>query len=205
MQLVLKAIIPSIEEVAWYALGGSFLLIALNITGIIDVLFTLSQTDADVRSYVDNSFVGFLQDIANPLNGRLGNSVVWALMGVVAFLLGSIAISEIQDLFDHTEQAIDTPRRFRMAVWVEFAVRMALRTVAFAGVLMWAYVFVSMLSPYASRLLLESLLATPAYAWGLLAFCVGSTLFSIWLYIGAVLCRFVALRVRVFSDKSWAE
>jgi hypothetical protein len=201
MQLVLKGIIPRIDEIIWYLLIGTLGIVALNIVGIIDVLFTLSQTDPEVQEYIDSSFVGMLRDAANPLNGRLGNSVVWAFMGVLAFTLGSIAISELQDLFDHNEQAKETPRKFRSSVWIEFAARLLIRTLALIGLVVWVYFFFAIITPYASSLLLESLLAPAAYIWGSLALLIGGLLFGLSLYASALFCRFVALRVRVFSDQ----
>lgn len=202
MQLMLKTIMPRSDEIIWYVFFGSIALVALNILGILDALFALSQTDADVQETINASFVGFIRDVSQPLNGRLGNSLVWAFMGLLAFTLGSVAVSEVQDLFDHTEQAKQTPGRYRAPIWIEFLVRTAIRTTAFIGIIIWLYTFASVIRPWISKLLLDSLFAPHAYIWGTLTFVLGSIVFGLSIYVVAVLARFVALRVRVFSPVS---
>lgn len=200
MQLMLKAIKPHSYELVWYLLFGTLGIVLLNLSGIIDTFFTVSGTDSDVQNYIDSSFVGVLQSISAPLNGRLGNSVIWAFMGVVAFTLGSIAVASIQDLLDHSDEARKAPRKLRGPVWVEFIVRACVRTIALVSLFVWVYVSAAYIIPFVSRLLLESLLAPTPFLWGTLAFALGVCAISLVLYVAAVLCRFIALRVRVFSS-----
>ena len=201
MQLVLKAIRPHLDEVIGYVVVGLLVLVAFNIAEIIDIVFVVSQTDMDVQTTVDTSLVGMIREVAMPLNGRLGNSVVWAFMGIIAFGLGSIVVAELQDLFDHSEQARDTPRHFRNSVWGEFFVRTILRTLALVGLIAWIYIFFAYISPYISRALLEAMLAPNGIFWGTLVLVVGGVIIGISLYSVAVFCRFIALRVRVFTDE----
>lgn len=202
---MLKAIIPRIEEVIGYFVVGLLAVVALNVTGIIEVLYAVSQTGLDVQQIVSTSFVGLLSDIAQPLNGRLGNSVIWATMGILAFCLGSIAVAELQDLFDHEEQAKVTSSRFRSTIWTEFVIRSVLRLLAIVGLITWVYLFVATVSPYVSRLMLNLLLADPVYLWGVVGVLIGGILFGLSFYTAALLCRFIALRVRVFSKESWVS
>lgn len=200
MQLVLKAIFPRSYELLWYLLFGTIAVLVLNISGIIDTFLTVTSTDPDVQGYIDSSLVGVIQDLSAPLNGRLGNSVVWAFMGALAFTLGSVVIAEIQDLLDHSDVARKTPKRQRGPVWTEFIVRVVIRTLALALLLIWVFITVVIIIPFTSRMLLEAFLAPTPYAWGLLALIVGSVTIGLSLYVAAILCRFTALRVRVFSS-----
>lgn len=197
---MLKAIKPHSYEPIWYLLFGTLGLVILNISGIIDTFLTVSGTDSDVQNYIDASIVGTLQDLSAPLNGRLGNSVVWAFMGALAFTLGSIAIAELQDLLDHSDTARKTPKTQRGTVWLEYITRISIRTVALISLFVWVYISAVLIIPFVSRLLLESLLAPMPYIWGTLAFIIGSVSLGLVLYVGAIICRFIALRVRVFSS-----
>lgn len=200
MQLVLKAILPRNYEAIWYYIFGLLLLVVLNVSGVIDVVLAVSQTDPDVQILVDSSLVGVLRDVSSPLNGRLGNSVVWAFMGVLAFTLGSVAISGVQDLLDHSDEARKKPKKLRASVWAEYGARVIIRFVALLALLVWMVIVIAVVVPYASSLLLESLLAPMPYIWGLLALLLGGALVGFSLYTAAILSRFVALRVRVFSS-----
>ena len=201
MKLVLKTITPRSDEAIWYLFFGGLFLLLINSKEILAVLLAISQTDVTIQAAIDDSLIELVRNTTQPLNGRLGNSVIWAFMGLLAFTLGSVAVSEVQDLFDHSEAAKRIPGRYRGSVWLEFIARTAIRTTALFALIIWVYVWLVYINPAVSRMLLESMLAPQAYVWGLLAFIFGTVVFALSGHIFAVFCRFVALRVRVFSNE----
>lgn len=202
MQSLLKAIIPRWDEIGWYVLFGTLALLALNVTGILDIIFSASRTDADVVQALNTSFVGALRDVTQPLNGRFGNSVIWAAMGVLAFGLATLAISAVQDLLDHLEEASAESRRSRREIWLEFFIRTGLRMGSLVALIVGVYLFFAVINPAVSKFIYKALIL-PDYglAAGAAAFAAGVAIFSFCLYAAAVLLRFIALRIRVFSDQ----
>lgn len=201
MQLMLKAIIPRLDEVIGYFVFGVIAITLMNIMGLRDALFAISQTDFDVQKYIDSSILGYIGQLTEPLNGRLGNSFIWAIIGVIAFAFGLIVSSEVKDLLEYRRLAKIITTKSHSDVWLEFFVRTFIRLSALSGLIFWIYFLVIWYWQFVSRIFLECLFANPMYLWGLLGLVAGGILLGLYLYIAAVLCRLVTLRVRVFSDE----
>lgn len=191
--------IPTGFEVVWNLTLGFFMLLAINGSKLFAYYTNKEQligTDTSLFSF------GFLDSLDNRITATVVTFLFWALVGLIAYIIGSVAISMITDAGSGT-------KAFRNYVFPNEAVRrkfmllsinhILLRIVGCIALVLWLVFIFTRILPICSVFFYSGL--TYELNWTALSLAVLSVItLALYLYLLSPILRLIVLRPRVLGS-----
>jgi hypothetical protein len=186
MHKLFELLKPSVYEVVIYPLGALLLLLVLNGATIWQSLLHAVQTDPQTAQSIGVGFRGFLERYTTLSDPQVVNAAVWALTGGLGFMLTVALVA-----FIHTYQSD--------RIEPTFLERFGIRILALGSLVLLAALLSTIVLPICSKAFVRTALHLSSNWYNALEFVGSILLLAVCLYVAAVLCRLVVLRLRVFS------
>jgi hypothetical protein len=186
MHKLLELLFPTKEEAIFYPFGALLLLGILNSVTLWNELLNAIRTDPATTHSISEGLRGFLERYTTLSNPQVVNSVVWALTGGLAFVLVVALLAFVNTLKDDRNE-------------VTFIERFGIRLLALGALVVLAILTLTVVLPLTSRTFVRTAVHMTAAWYNVFEFIGSILLMALCLYVAAVLCRLVVLRLRVFS------
>lgn len=194
-----RLLVPYWHEVLGYTAYTGLALVLLNGGALRNKLLRNSGADSLTQETIGSAIGRTLDSVTSPLQGQLGNAVLWGLTALITFLMVVAIGSLLRGLLDDSLGLIRG--RTKTASAAKFnRIRIIVRLASSLALVMWVVILVLYIVPFILWGF-YTLFALPQMHWYALPLGTLLVCFSaICIYIIAILCRLTALRIRVFSD-----
>lgn len=186
MHKLFELLLPTKEEIILYPFGALLILGILNSVTIWNQVLRATQTDPATTQSISEGLRGFLERYTTLSNPQVVNGVVWALTGGLAFILVVALTAFIRTVQD--DRAEPT-----------FLERFGIRLLSLGALVILGSLLITVVLPLTSRVFVRTTVHLAAAWYNIFQLLGALLLMALCLYIAAVLCRLVALRLRVFS------
>jgi hypothetical protein len=170
-----------------YSLGSFLLLLALNSVSVCNGILSVARTDAQTTHTIGVGLRGFLERYTTLADPQVVNAVVWALTGGLGFVLTVALVAFVHTLQDDRTEPT-------------FLERFGIRLLALGALILLITLLLTSVLPACSRVFVRTLLHMLSAWYNVFEFFGAILLVALCLYVAAILCRLVVLRLRVFSS-----
>jgi uncharacterized membrane protein len=189
MHKLYELIVPTLQEVILYIFGGLALMLAVNASSLWQVVLNSTNTDVATSQTIGLSMKQLVAHFTTLPDAQLVNAVVWGMTAALGLMLATALASFVRSTSED-----------RHASEATFIEKLVIRLAAGVGLVLLVLLFLFKLLPSWSKTFVDHL-GNATDTWSnvpvVLLIVLGVT---VCLWALSVLCRLLALRIRVFSN-----